>query len=155
MRPNAGELLTQQPAAITCWPVAQPLAFHKRWQCGSTACSIAYHTGPRYPLTEPTYCTCPALFPLPQKYCSNPPQQSVGAIHVSLGQCANIAYGVCQAHAMDPKQSPCGHHFKGYQQCSGQQFMQFYTGIVNDGCKQAIQWIEQAAKATSGRRLKL
>jgi hypothetical protein len=55
---------------------------------------------------------------------------------------------------MDAHKSPCGHHFKGYQQCSGQQFMSFYTNIVNDGCKNAIQWIEQAAKVT-GRRLKL
>jgi len=90
------------------------------------------------------------------KYCGNPtPGTPFTAFPVSLGQCANIAYGVCQAHAMDHKKSPCGHHFKGYQQCSGQQFMSFYTGVVNDGCHKAIQWIEQAAKATGGRRLKL
>lgn len=90
-----------------------------------------------------------------QKYCGNPgPGLVTSAFPVSLGQCANIAYGVCQAHAMSAHKSPCGHHFKGYQQCSGQQFMSFYTNIVNDGCKNAIQWIEQAAKIT-GRRLKL
>ncbi|WIA12677.1 hypothetical protein OEZ85_006318 [Tetradesmus obliquus] len=91
---------------------------------------------------------------LTMKYCSNaPPGLSVGAFPVSLGQCANIAYGVCQAHALDHHKSPCGHHFKGYQQCSGQQFMGFYSNIVNDGCRNAIQWIQQAAK-TTGRRLK-
>lgn len=81
-----------------------------------------------------------------QKYCDNPTvivgSGKSGYIPVPLSQCANIAFGACQNKAGDQFSSPCGQNFKGYKQCSGQQFRDFYTGIVNDSCHQAVNWIQ-------------
>jgi hypothetical protein len=79
-----------------------------------------------------------------QKYCDNPiiVVGSSPYFPVPLTQCANIAYGTCQNKAMDASASPCGHHFKGYKQCSGKQFYDFYKGIVNDACHKAVSWIQ-------------
>jgi hypothetical protein len=43
-------------------------------------------------------------------------------------QCGNAAYGVCQTTANDPKQSPCGNMFNGWQKCSKSEFWSFYGG---------------------------
>jgi hypothetical protein len=80
-----------------------------------------------------------------QKYCERPTTfTTLGAQYfpVPLSQCANIAFGTCQNSAMSHHSSPCGHHFKGYKQCSGKQFVDFYTGIVNDACHKAVSWIQ-------------
>jgi hypothetical protein len=86
------------------------------------------------------------LPPVPalQKYCEGPPTFAQQALYfpVPLSQCANIAFGTCQVSAVSHHSSPCGHHFKGYKQCSGKQFMDFYTGIVNDACHKAVSWIQ-------------
>lgn len=47
---------------------------------------------------------------------------------VSLGQCANIAYGLCQERALSRWMSPCGWAFSGAKRCTKDEFMQFYTG---------------------------
>lgn len=49
-------------------------------------------------------------------------------VSVPAEQCGNAAYGVCQAKAMDPKQSPCGSAFKGMANCNEAEFQKFYTG---------------------------
>jgi hypothetical protein len=78
-------------------------------------------------------------------YC-NGGQQPIGASfggwQVSLTQCQNIAYGVCQQHAGSAWNSPCGWYMTlGYSKCTAQQFMQFYTGEVNSRCQQNVQQI--------------
>lgn len=60
---------------------------------------------------------------------------------VSKRQCANIAYGACQQVAMDRSKSPCGRDFNGFRQCNARQFMDFYTGEVNDLCLQKAMTI--------------
>jgi hypothetical protein len=67
-----------------------------------------------------------------QLYCSGGQQkQMLGSrryFPVSLGQYANIAYGLCQSQSMDRWKSPCGWSFNGHKQCNKQAFMEFYTG---------------------------
>jgi len=67
-----------------------------------------------------------------QLYCNGGQQkQQLGArryFPVTLGQCANIAYGLCQERAMNGWMSPCGYAFRGHKQCSKDNFMSFYTG---------------------------
>lgn len=74
------------------------------------------------------------------KYCSQS-SRTFGApqrgAKVSLQQCGIAAYGVCQAKAMDPRQSPCGWAFRGKDACDGVTFMNFYTGEVDWQCNQA------------------
>lgn len=70
---------------------------------------------------------------LPQLYC-NGGQQRISVLGarryfpVSLGQCANIAYGTCQEHGMTRWRSPCWYAFNGYRSCNKDAFMKFYTG---------------------------
>jgi len=78
-------------------------------------------------------------------YCNGGQQPfgaSLGGWQVSLTQCQNIAYGVCQQQAGSSWNSPCGWYMTlGYSKCSAQQFMQFYTGEVNSLCQQKVQQI--------------
>jgi len=64
---------------------------------------------------------------------------------VSLGQCTDIAYGLCQERAMNGWMSPCGYAFRDHKQCSKDNFMSFYTGEVNERCNKAVQWIDHKA----------
>lgn len=77
-------------------------------------------------------------------YCNGgqKPIGSFGAFPVSLTQCQNIAYGVCQQQAGSAWTSPCGVYMTfGYSKCTAQQFVQFYTGEVNSFCQQKVQQI--------------
>lgn len=79
-----------------------------------------------------------------QLYCNGGSSSvgSLGAFRVTLTQCQNIAYGVCQQQAGSSWKSPCGYYMTfGYQQCTAQQFMNFYTGEVNSFCQQNVQQI--------------
>lgn len=88
-------------------------------------------------------------------YCNGGQKTVLGArryFPVTLGQCANIAYGLCQEHAMNRWRSPCGWAFHGHRQCNKDAFMKFYTGEVNDRCNQAVAWIDQKAAQEAGRK---
>lgn len=90
-------------------------------------------------------------------YCNGGQQRtSVLGAHryfpVSLGQCANIAYGTCQEHGMTRWRSPCGWAFGGTRSCNKDTFMKFYTGEINDRCNQAVAWIDQKAAEEAGRK---
>lgn len=79
-----------------------------------------------------------------QKYCEGPTYETAmtaaaAQAMVSLTQCENIAYGVCQSTSTDSSKSPCGYAFSGYQQCDGSQFMSFYQGEVNELCERQVQ----------------
>lgn len=87
-----------------------------------------------------------------QKLCSGG-KSGVGAkrrFPVSLTQCENIAYGACQAKAKDAASqliplSPCRLQvlgWGGYQQCSKQQWTEFFNGEVNELCEKAVSVID-------------
>ncbi|KAI8465585.1 MAG: hypothetical protein J3K34DRAFT_436564 [Monoraphidium minutum] len=65
------------------------------------------------------------------------PGGSIGA--VSLGQCANIAYGSCQQYA-DPWSSPCRSEMSsGSGRCSGSEFQSYYRAAAQSACYTAAQ----------------
>jgi hypothetical protein len=61
---------------------------------------------------------------------------------LTAAQCGNAAYGVCQAKAMDSRQSPCGSKFNGMERCSQKEFMDFYSGEEIMGAAWALQEIQ-------------
>jgi hypothetical protein len=67
-----------------------------------------------------------------QQYCNGGQKQGMlgagRAFPVSLGQCANIAFGLCQEQSLNRWTSPCGWAFNGHKQCNKQQFMDWYNG---------------------------
>ena len=68
----------------------------------------------------------------PQLFCNGGRKQqalvSLNYFPVSLGQCANIAFGTCQEVALNPWKSPCGYAFRGFKQCDQTAFKNFYSG---------------------------
>eukprot|EP00878_Enallax_costatus_P000088 GHUV01000116.1.p1 GENE.GHUV01000116.1~~GHUV01000116.1.p1 ORF type:complete len:212 (+),score=44.59 GHUV01000116.1:194-829(+) len=72
-------------------------------------------------------------------YCNGGQRPLTSFFPVTLSQCANIAYGVCQQQATSPWSVSCSSYWSlGYQQCSGSQFWEFYQGEVNDRCNQQV-----------------
>jgi hypothetical protein len=61
---------------------------------------------------------------------------------LAAGQCGAAAYGVCQAKAMDNRQSPCGSKFNGMERCSQKEFMDFYSGEEITGAAWVLQGIQ-------------
>lgn len=77
-------------------------------------------------------------------YCNggSQPFGALGAFPVTLSQCQNIAFGVCQQTASSAWSSPCGWEMTwGYKSCSASQFNQFYNGEIDSLCKQQVQAI--------------
>lgn len=72
-------------------------------------------------------------------YC-NGGRKPVGSFFpVTLQQCANIAYGVCQQQATAANAVSCSTYWAfGYKQCTASQFWDFYKGEVDDGCNQKV-----------------
>lgn len=96
-----------------------------------SACEDLTLKTPAYASASVHHTTCPAN--LPQLYCNGGQQRTsvLGAkryFPVSLGQCANIAYGTCQEYGMTRWRSPCWYAFNGYRSCNKDAFMKFYTG---------------------------
>lgn len=86
---------------------------------------------------------------LSRTYCGNLVEpRRLGAQRVTLQQCGNAAYGVCQSTANDPKQSPCGNMFNGAAKCSKAEFQKFYNAIVDEQCNQKVAVFDKPA----GRR---
>lgn len=118
-------------------------------QTASACCVMSSTRGPIPPkcisgsdlLKTPAYATACVHRPanLPQLYCNGGQQRTsaLGArryFPVSLGQCANIAYGTCQEHGMTRWRSPCWYAFNGYRSCNKEAFMKFYTGERGHRC---------------------
>lgn len=61
---------------------------------------------------------------------------------LAAAQCGNAAYGVCQAKAMDSRQSPCGSKFNGMERCSQKEFIDFYSGEEIMGAAWALQEVQ-------------
>lgn len=60
---------------------------------------------------------------------------------VSLQQCANIAYGSCQAKAKDAAtgiMGACTRAFYGYKNCNKQQWAEFWYPEVDELCMMAV-----------------
>eukprot|EP00878_Enallax_costatus_P030005 GHUV01032593.1.p2 GENE.GHUV01032593.1~~GHUV01032593.1.p2 ORF type:complete len:191 (+),score=26.56 GHUV01032593.1:225-797(+) len=87
-----------------------------------------------------------------RKYCSGS-QKPVGARRggkVTLTQCENIAYGECQKSAKNAAGSliplsACRLQvlgFGGFQQCSKQQWNDFFNGEVDELCEKAVSVID-------------
>jgi hypothetical protein len=68
-------------------------------------------------------------------------QRSFGAPQrskVSLAQCGNAAYGVCQNMASDRNKSPCGWAFdRGMYNCDKERFWAFYGPVAESECNAA------------------
>eukprot|EP00878_Enallax_costatus_P016840 GHUV01017676.1.p1 GENE.GHUV01017676.1~~GHUV01017676.1.p1 ORF type:complete len:211 (-),score=46.58 GHUV01017676.1:521-1153(-) len=76
-------------------------------------------------------------------YCNGGQKSLTSFFPVTLSQCANIAYGVCQQQATSPWSVSCSPYWSiGYKQCSGSQFWKFYQGEVNDRCNQQVAKIK-------------
>eukprot|EP00878_Enallax_costatus_P000124 GHUV01000164.1.p1 GENE.GHUV01000164.1~~GHUV01000164.1.p1 ORF type:complete len:211 (+),score=46.43 GHUV01000164.1:191-823(+) len=76
-------------------------------------------------------------------YCNGGQKAFTSFFPVTLSQCANIAYGVCQQQATSPGSASCSPYWSvGYKQCSGTQFWKFYQGEVNDRCNQQVAKIQ-------------
>lgn len=73
-------------------------------------------------------------------YCNGGQKNLVGSYFpVTLSQCANIAFGVCQKQATTSSSVSCSKYWAlGYQRCTASQFWQFYQGEVNDRCNQKV-----------------
>lgn len=72
-------------------------------------------------------------------YCKGGSQRSGlgrarGYFPVTLSQCQNIAYGVCQQRAANYYTAPCRYMWQGYQQCTKDQFWEFFRGEINALC---------------------
>ena len=82
-----------------------------------------------------------------EQFCNGgqPPRARMSAAgigRVTLDQCAQIAYGACQAIAYDPIPSPCGRSIRhGFRQCDAEGFNRFYRGEVDDYCRKLAEAI--------------
>ena len=64
-----------------------------------------------------------------QNYCQALVQpRRMAPPRVTLQQCGNAAYGVCQSTANTASMSPCGNAFNGISKCSKSEFEKFYNG---------------------------
>lgn len=82
-----------------------------------------------------------------QLFCKGSKSVGVGArrgFQVTLDQCENIAYGACQARAREVAiqwGSPCRAQLQGwggFQQCTRQQWTDFFNGEVDELCERAV-----------------
>jgi hypothetical protein len=74
------------------------------------------------------------------------PRSYIPPPRVTLQQCGNVAYGVCQSWAQDNKKSPCGREFNGVASCSKGDFQGFYNGIVDEQCNQKAAVFDKPGK---------
>jgi hypothetical protein len=56
--------------------------------------------------------------------------------YVTLEQCGNAAYGVCQNTARDKNYSPCAYMFNGAGKCTKESFWEFYGKVTDASCNQ-------------------
>jgi len=96
------------------------------------------------------------------KYCDAliAPRSYMPQPRVSLQQCGNAAYGVCQAFTLDANKSPCGKAFNGIAKCSKTEFAKFYNGVAEEQCNQKAAVFDKqppqplaAGTKSSGKRL--
>ena len=78
---------------------------------------------------------------------SGAPAGGIGA--VSLPQCANIAYGACQADAA-PGRSPCAREAAlGFGSCDARAFASIYAGAMGRACYAAAQTVSGVDPGTN------
>lgn len=79
-----------------------------------------------------------------QQYCQaptgTPKSARSGTVFVTLQQCGNAAYGVCQSGATSSS-SPCSYAFNGAGKCSKDQFWGFYNGNGCFGCGLCLSYM--------------
>jgi hypothetical protein len=74
---------------------------------------------------------------LAQVYCQSlmMPRSYVPPPYVTLQQCGNAAYGVCQSTARGSG-SPCSYMFNGSGKCTKEQFWEFYGKVTDASCNE-------------------
>ncbi|KIZ01416.1 hypothetical protein MNEG_6545 [Monoraphidium neglectum] len=91
-----------------------------------------------------------------RRYCNGGRQTAFAAPRrvglTTLSQCANIALGACQQTANNDRAQwhPCGRELqRGLNQCSAQQFRQFFEGETRDLCTDSSRSITGVEPGTN------